>query len=220
VLASAEFIAVAEESGLIVALGEWALREGCRRAAQWHRGAKRERGARRLCLAINVSARQFQSKNFAGTVTRILAETGCDPQWLELEITEATITEQLAAVVEVMQSLRPMGVGLSINGFGSSYASLMYLKRLPIHKLKIDRSFIRNLDDPHDAAIVRATIQLARSLSLKTVAEGIETPAQLDFLRNAGCDLGQGYGLGHPLPLTEADSMDALPSRPRVSGYR
>jgi diguanylate cyclase (GGDEF)-like protein/PAS domain S-box-containing protein len=196
-IAPPEFIHLAEESGLIIALGEWVLREGCRQAAQWQRDGKR------LRLAINVSAKQFLNKDFADKVSRILADSGCDPHLLELEITEDTFVKQNAAVLEVMQVLKPLGISLSIDDFGSSYSSLIYLKRLSIRKLKIDPSFIRGLDDADDAAIVRATINLARSLSLEVVAEGIETPAQLNFLRAAGCDLGQGYHIGHPQPVAE-----------------
>ena len=193
----AEFIHLAEESGLIIALGEWVLREGCHQAAQWQRLGKH------LRLAINISARQFQKKDFASVVSRILSETGVDPRLLELEITEDTLVKQNAAVLEVMAVLGPMGVTLSIDDFGSSYSSLIYLKRLNIRKLKIDPSFIRNLHNADEAAIVRASIQLARSLSLEVVAEGIEALWQLDFLRDAGCDLGQGYHFGHPQPASE-----------------
>ncbi len=185
-LRSSEFMPIAEESGLIVALGEWAMQEACGWAAQWQRNGKR------LRLAIKVSARQLNARNFADMVLRILDHTGFDPGLLELEITEDTITKQYAAVFKAMQVLGPLGIRLSISGFGSSYSSLIYLKHLPIHKLKIDPSFIRNLDDPHDAAIVRATIQFGRNLALQVVAEGIETPAQFDFLLSAGCDLAQG----------------------------
>ncbi len=196
-IAPAEFIHLAEETGQIIALGEWVLREGCRQAAQWQRDGKR------LRLAINVSARQFQKKDFACMVSRVLAETGCDPGLLELEIVEDTLVKQNAAVLEVMQLLRPLGVSLSIDDFGSSYSGLIYLKRLGIRKLKIDPSFIHGLEDADNAAIVRATIQLARSLSLEVVAEGVETQSQLDFLRAADCDLIQGYLIGHPRPAAE-----------------
>ena len=127
---------------------------------------------------------------------RILADTGCDPHLLELEVTEDTLTRQHDGVVRAMQLLAPRGISLTINGFGSSYASLAHLKRLPIRKLKIASSFIQNIEDPHDAAIVRATVQLGRSLSLQVVAEGVETRAQMNFLRLAGCDLAQGHHFG------------------------
>lgn len=193
-LAAAEFISIAEESGLIVPLGEWALHEACRRAAFWQRSGKH------LRMAINISAKQLLGMQLADTISRILTETGCDPRFLELEMSGDAITTQQASVLSAIRDLGPLGVGLSINGFGSSYASLSHLKQIPIHKLKIDRSFIRNIDDPHEAAIVRAIILFGRNLSLQVVAEGVETQAQLDFLRQAGCDLGQGYHLGRPLP--------------------
>lgn len=207
-LAAAEFIAIAEDSGLIVPLGEWALHQGCRQAALWQRSGKR------LRLAINVSARQLQTRNFADTLSRVCADTGCDPYLLELEITEDTITRQNAAAINAMQALGAMGIGLSVNGFGSSYASLTHLRSLPIHKLKIHPSFIRNIDDAHDAAIVRSTLQLGRNLSLQVVAEGVETRAQLEFLRNAGCDLAQGYYLGRPMPISAQNGMPQSDTRP------
>ncbi len=196
-IAPSEFIQLAEDSGLIIALGEWVLREGCRQVAYWQHLGKQFR------LAINVSARQFQNKEFANMVSRILAQTGCNPRLLELEITEDTLVKHNAAILEVMAQLSPMGITLSIDDFGSSYSSLIYVKRLNIRKLKIAPSFIRNLDNADDAAIVRATIQLARNLSLEVVAEGIETQSQLDFLREAGCHLGQGYHFGRPQPASE-----------------
>ena len=200
-LMPSDFLSIAEESGLIVPLGEWTLHKGCEQAAQWQHGGKRWR------LAINISARQVRAGNFTDAVLRVLTDTGCDPGLLELEMTEDTITRQYAAVTQAMQVLQPLGIGLCVNGFGSSYASLVHLKRLPIDKVKIDRSFIHNIDDPHNAAIVRATIQLGHNLSLQVAADGVETPAQLEFLRAAGCDLAQGYHLGAPAPLATQEEM-------------
>lgn len=193
-LAASEFIAIAEEAGLIVPLGEWALLQGCRQAALWQRSGKRAR------IAINVSAKQLLGMHLADMISRILADTRCDPQLLELEISGDVIGMQQASLLKAISDLGPLGVALSISGFGGNYASLSHLKHTPIRKLKIDRAFIRNLDDPRDATIVRAIIQFGRSLSLQVIAEGIETPQQFDFLRDAGCDLGQGYHLGGPLP--------------------
>ncbi len=191
-LTAASFLSIAEESGLILPIGEWGLHKGCNQIAHWQRSGKR------LRLAMNISTRELRARNFADTVLRILADTGCDPGLLELEVTEDTLARQHAALVSAMQLLAPRGIGLAINGFGSSYASLAHLKSLPIRKLKIAASFIRNIEDPHDAAIVRATVQLGRSLSLQVVAEGVETRAQMNFLRLAGCDMAQGYNFGEP----------------------
>ena len=190
----AEFIPVAEESGLIIALGDWVLRESCRQAALW------QHSGRRFRLAVNVSAQQFRQKDFSVALLRLLADTGYDPHLLELEITEDTLIKQHDDVIAVMSALSRAGVTLSIEHFGTGYSSLTYLKRLPIRKIKIDPSFVHDLDNPDAATIVRATIQLARSLSLQVVAEGIESAAQLEFLRAAGCDLGQGFHTGRPLP--------------------
>jgi EAL domain-containing protein (putative c-di-GMP-specific phosphodiesterase class I) len=190
----AEFIPVAEESGLIIALGDWVLRESCRQAALW------QHSGRRFRLAVNVSARQFQQKDYSAALLRMLAESDYDPHLLELEITEDTLVKQHDDVIEAMSALSRAGVTLSIKHFGTGYSSLAYLKRLPIRKIKIDPSFIHDLANPDAATIVRATIQLARSLSLQVVAEGIETTAQFEFLRAAGCDLGQGFHTGRPLP--------------------
>ena len=148
-LTAAEFITIAEESGLITPLGDWALHEACRQAAAWQQLGQHHR------IAVNVSARQIASGTIAETILRIFKETGCDPRTLELEITEDTLTKHAAAVMAAMTTLGPLGTVLAINGFGSSYASLAHLRRVPICKVKINPTLIRNIDDPHDAAIVR-----------------------------------------------------------------
>ena len=190
-----EFIAVAEESGLILPLGHWVLRQTCLTLARW----KSDTFLGSLELAVNVSARQFRECNFADTVRDILSETGAPPARLRLELTESALLDEVETVISHIHELRAMGVGFSLDDFGTGYSSLTYLKRLPLTQLKIDRSFVRDLlDDDNDAVIARTLIALGHSLGLQVVAEGVETQAQLDFLMAAGCDGYQGYLFGKP----------------------
>lgn len=194
-ISPAQFIPLAEETGLIVPIGEWVLRTACQQLRQW-----RQEAGLSLQLAVNLSARQFREGNLLTTIARILSETGVDPQWLDLEITESTAIQDLALTVEVLQQLRELGVQIAIDDFGTGYSSLASLKHFPIDKLKIDRSFISDLaDDRYDAAIVRAIIALGRGLNLAVVAEGVETEVQLELLRDMGCDLVQGFWISQPL---------------------
>ena len=184
-----DFIPLAEETGLINEIGEWVLREGCRQAREW-----RARGLPPMRMAINLSARQFSDKGFLDMVTRVLADTGLDPSYLELEITETQVMRQTEGMIQLLNRLSEMGIHLAIDDFGTGYSSLSYLKRLPIQKLKIDQSFIRDITvDPNDTAIVVAIISMAKSLELETIAEGVETAGQLALLRSKGCRLGQGF---------------------------
>ena len=195
-VAPAEFIPVAEETGLIVPVGEWVLAEACRAAAAW---ATEGFGA--LRVSVNVSARQFRSADLARTIRQVLQRTGLEPAGLELELTESLIMENAAAFISTLRELRDIGIGLSIDDFGTGYSSLSYLKQFPVDKLKIDQSFVHDIPgDPDDAAIAQAVINLGHSLGLKVIAEGVETRAQLDFLRGRGCDEVQGYFLGRPVP--------------------
>ncbi len=190
-----DFIPLAEETGLISEIGEWVLREGCRQAREW-----RQRGLALPRMAINLSARQFADRAFLDTVTRVLADTGLDPSSLELEITESQVMRQTDGMIMLLNRLAEMGVHLAIDDFGTGYSSLSYLKRLPIQKLKIDQSFVRDITvDPNDTAIVVAIINMARSLDLETIAEGVETGGQLALLRAKGCRLGQGYYFSPPV---------------------
>lgn len=205
----ADFIPLAEETGLINELGEWVLREACRQAHAWH-----AMGLPRRRMAVNLSARQFTDPGFLDIVTRVLEQTGVDPTCLELEITETQVMRQTEPLMALLNRLSEMGVQLAIDDFGTGYSSLSYLKRLPIQKLKIDQSFVRDLTvDPNDAAIVMAIINIARSLGLETIAEGVETEAQLKALRDNGCDVGQGYLFARPypadalLPLLQANNV-------------
>jgi diguanylate cyclase (GGDEF)-like protein/PAS domain S-box-containing protein len=195
-----DFIPLAEETGLINEIGEWVLREGCRQAKEWQdMGLSRSRR-----MAINLSARQFSDRGFLDMVTRVLGETGLAPQCLELEITESQVMRQTEGMIQLLNKLAEMGVSLAIDDFGTGYSSLSYLKRLPIQKLKIDQSFIRDITvDPNDAAIVMAIIHMAKSLELETIAEGVETKGQLDLLRSQGCRTGQGFYFSTPLGARE-----------------
>jgi diguanylate cyclase (GGDEF)-like protein len=189
-----DFIAVAEETGLINEMGEWVLREGCRQARVW-----RDEGLPPLRMAINLSARQFTDRGFLEMVNRVLDDTGFDPAWLEMEITESQVMRQTEGMIMLLNKLSDMGVHLAIDDFGTGYSSLSYLKRLPIQKLKIDQSFVRDITvDPNDTAIVVAIINMARSLDLETIAEGVETAGQLALLRSKGCRMGQGFLFSPP----------------------
>jgi diguanylate cyclase (GGDEF)-like protein/PAS domain S-box-containing protein len=194
-----EFIPASEETGLIGPIGEWVLREACSQARIWHKA-----GAPQLQVAVNCSAQQFQREGFVETVDHILRETGMPALRLELEITESVIIHHSDEVNARFQALGDMGVRISIDDFGTGYSSLSYLKRLAIHQLKIDQSFVRDISsDPDDAAIVSAIIAIAHSLDLDVVAEGVETSEQLAFLRSLGCDAAQGYLFSKPLPAEE-----------------
>ena len=189
-----DFIAVAEETGLINEMGEWVLREGCRQAKEW-----RDIGLPPLRMAINLSARQFSDRGFLEMVHRALDDTGFDPAWLEMEITESQVMRQTEGMIMLLNQLSEMGIQIAIDDFGTGYSSLSYLKRLPIQKLKIDQSFVRDITvDPNDTAIVVAIINMARSLDLETIAEGVETAGQLALLRSKGCRLGQGFLFSPP----------------------
>jgi diguanylate cyclase (GGDEF)-like protein/PAS domain S-box-containing protein len=190
-----DFIPLAEETGLINEIGEWVLREGCRQAKEWQ-----GMGLSPRRMAINLSARQFSDRGFLDMVTRVLAETGLEPSWLELEITESQVMRQTEGMIMLLNKLADMGVQLAIDDFGTGYSSLSYLKRLPIQKLKIDQSFVRDITvDPNDTAIVVAIINMAKSLDLETIAEGVETAGQLALLRSKGCRMGQGFYFSAPV---------------------
>ncbi len=191
----AEFIPLLEETGLILPVGEWVLRNAC---AQWHTFQKAGMATPRI--AVNLAARQFSNPNLAGMVSRVLAEENIRPGGLELEITESTVMQDPAMAGEILAALAALGVRLAVDDFGTGYSSLAYLKRFPLDVLKIDATFIRDLpDDANDAAITQASISLGHSLGLEVLAEGVETQAQFDFLLAHGCDCAQGYFLGRPL---------------------
>ncbi|RZA21589.1 MAG: EAL domain-containing protein [Lysobacteraceae bacterium] len=193
----AQFIPLAEESGMIVAIGEWVLREACNTLADWHQA-----GLGGMAIAVNVSAVQLLRSDLPRTVERILRETGIAPAQLELELTESVLMANAGLAAERLQTFRRIGVSIAVDDFGTGYSSLAYLRRLPITTLKIDKAFIDDLGRPgdsEDAAITTTVIAMARSLGLNVVAEGVETAEQLAFLRQHHCDVVQGYWLSPPL---------------------
>ncbi len=199
----ASFIPIAEECGLIVPIGEWVLRTACAQQRAWV-----DQGHAPLKMAVNLSARQFQQTNLVELVATILEETGCEATWLELELTESMTMKNPEAAITTQQRLSDMGILLSIDDFGTGYSSLSYLKRFPIHSLKIDQSFVRDVTtDPNSAAIAMAVIALGHSMQLTVLAEGVETVEQLEFLRSHGCDQIQGYYASRPLPVREIDVL-------------
>ena len=184
-----EFITIAEESGLIMALGEWVMRTACAQNKAWQ-----DAGLAPLRLSVNFSARQFQQPSFIADVTHIIKETNLDPRWLELELTESSIMKDPDAAIEKLHELKLMGVKVAIDDFGTGYSSLNYLKRFPIDTLKIDKSFVSDVcKDPHDTAIVRAIINLGHALDVTVIAEGVETKEQLQYLSALECDAVQGF---------------------------
>jgi len=202
-VAPAQFIPVAEETGLIVPIGEWVLRTACAQNREWQR-----QGFPHLRVAVNLSPRQFRQENLVREVARILRETGLDAGSLELEITESIVVQDPEQTAKILTELRAMGISLSIDNFGTGYLSLAYYKRFPINSVKIDRSFIQDLPDAADtAAITRAIIAVADSLKLEVVAEGVESKEQLDFLREHKCPEIQGYYFSRPLPSHELAGM-------------
>jgi EAL domain-containing protein (putative c-di-GMP-specific phosphodiesterase class I) len=193
------FIPIAEESSLIIPIGEWVLGEACRQIKHW-----REAGYPDLRVAVNISSRQLWQPNLVDTILRIVAESGADAAGLELELTESMLMRHTEETVAMLTKLRDHGIRLAVDDFGTGYSSLAYLKSFPIHTLKIDRSFIRDIsEDPNDAAITSAIIAMAHSLSLGVIAEGVETAAQLAYIRGQGCDEAQGFYFSKPLPADQ-----------------
>ncbi|MFC0236599.1 EAL domain-containing protein [Fictibacillus phosphorivorans] len=197
-ISPAEFIPIAEETGLILQIGEWVLHGACRQNKTWQNA-----GYAPLRMAVNISSRQFQQSDLVERVSRILRETELEPQYLELELTESIIQDSKYAVAK-MQQLKEMGIHLSIDDFGTGYSSLSYLKTFPIHTLKIDQSFTRNIyADPKDASLVETIIAMAHNLDLKVIAEGVETEEQLQFLQQKQCNEAQGYYFSRPISAEE-----------------
>jgi EAL domain-containing protein (putative c-di-GMP-specific phosphodiesterase class I) len=192
----ADFIPLAEETGLILPIGNWVLSESCRQNKQWQ-----DVGYGPLTVSVNISVNQFHQPTFVKFVKDTLKETGLDPRYLCLEITENVAMKNVSYIMDTIHKLKEMGVQISIDDFGTGYSSLSYLKRFAVHTLKIDKSFIRDVTtDEDNRAIVTALIAMSRQLKIKTLAEGVETKEQLHFLAEKGCDHIQGYIFSRPVP--------------------
>jgi EAL domain-containing protein (putative c-di-GMP-specific phosphodiesterase class I) len=203
-LAPKEFIPLAEETGLIVPIGEWVLREACADAATWPRFA----GDAPLTLSVNLSVRQFHQPDLVASVRAVLQDTGTDPRTVCLEITESAMMESGEDAWQMLRELKEVGVKLAIDDFGTGYSSLAHLRGFPIDVLKIDRTFVDGLGrTPQDASIAAAIISLAHALGLQTIAEGSETDAQLELLADLGCDVAQGNLFARPRPVAEAAEL-------------
>jgi diguanylate cyclase (GGDEF)-like protein len=192
------FIPLAEETGLILQIGEWVIHEACRQVQGWL-----GRGLKPGLVSVNLSARQFRQDGLVRAVSRILEETGLDSRNLELELTESTVMHNVATGIATLHGLKSLGIALSVDDFGTGYSSLSYLKDLPIDVLKIDRSFVRDIgagEGADEGVLAQAIVSLAHSLHLKVIAEGVETDAQLRFLKRHGCDQGQGFFFGEAVP--------------------
>jgi diguanylate cyclase (GGDEF)-like protein len=202
-ISPAEFIPVAEERNLIDAIGHWVLREACRQNRAWQ-----DAGLPKLAVAVNISAVQFRRRDLVQEIADVLRETGLDARYLELEVTETTVMHDAEQLIWTLEQLRALGVHLAIDDFGTGYSSLSYLKRFAIDKIKIDRSFIRDIPaDQDDHSIVRAIIGLGKQLNLIVVAEGVETSEQLAALRDSDCDALQGFYFSRPLPVTGIEEL-------------
>jgi EAL domain-containing protein (putative c-di-GMP-specific phosphodiesterase class I) len=190
------FIPLAEETGLILQLGEWVLEAACRQLVSWDNRPD----TAHLTMAVNVSARQFRQPAFVDQVLQVIARTGADPRRIKLELTESLLLANIENTVETMHALKEKGIGFALDDFGTGYSSLAYLKRLPLDQLKIDQSFVRDvLTDPNDAAIARTILGLGHTLGLEVIAEGVETADQRDFLALHGCRAFQGFLFGRPV---------------------
>jgi EAL domain-containing protein (putative c-di-GMP-specific phosphodiesterase class I) len=193
------FIPVAEETGLIGPIGEWVLREACRRNKSFQ-----DEGLSPITVAVNISARQFRNEGFADMIAEVLHETGLEPRWLDLELTESMIMDHPEGAAAMMSRLKETGISLSLDDFGTGYSSLNYLRRFPVDTLKIDSSFIADVEsDPGSASVANSIIDIAHNLGIEAVAEGVETEEQLDFLRRCGCDKFQGFLFSRPVPVEQ-----------------
>ena len=203
VIAPDAFIPLAEDCGLIGAIGEWVVKEACRQARAWCTA-----GLAPMRVSVNLSPSQFRGSGLIHSIRRALDDAGLEPQYLEVELTESAVMSDPEESIAILEQLSAMGVLVSVDDFGTGYSSMSYLRRLPIDKLKIDRVFINEIvSRPEDASIVRAIVSLAHSLRLKVVAEGVETPAQLDFLKAVGCDEYQGFHFSRALPSREFERV-------------
>jgi EAL domain-containing protein (putative c-di-GMP-specific phosphodiesterase class I) len=209
-----EFIALAEETGLIVPLGQWVLREACFQVATWQ---QRFPGTEALHVSVNFSGRQFQQATLVDDIGGVLAECRLPPRCLTLEVTETAALLDVSGTLATMRDLKALGVRLAIDDFGAGYAGLGYLRHCPVEALKIDRSYVAGLGrNPVDAAMVRALVEFARPLGIEVTAEGIETADQLAAFRSLGCELGQGFYFARPLPADELAGLlrESIAARP------
>lgn len=199
----AEFIPVAEQTGLIVPIGEWVIKEACRKNKDWQ-----EKGYPSITLAVNLSARQFMDSNLVPTIIRILKETKLDPKYLDLEITESISIYNINKIIQILTELKAIGVNVSIDDFGTGHSSLSYLKSFPITHLKIDKSFVDDIvSDKSNLVIIKAIIEMAHGLDLKVIAEGVESKEQLLYLEKLNCNAAQGYIFSRPLPTLEIEKL-------------
>jgi EAL domain-containing protein (putative c-di-GMP-specific phosphodiesterase class I) len=202
-ISPAQFIPMAEESGLIIPIGLWVLQTACAQLKAWQGDARTQR----LTMAVNVSAKQFRSPDFVAQVENTLVETNAKPALLKLELTESIVLEDVEGTIAKMRELKRVGVSFSMDDFGTGYSSLQYLKRLPLDQIKIDQSFVRDIvTDTNDAAIVQTIIAMSEVLGLNVIAEGVETEAQREFLDLRGCHAFQGFLYGRPAPLQDFEA--------------
>jgi EAL domain-containing protein (putative c-di-GMP-specific phosphodiesterase class I) len=202
-ISPASFIPVAEDSGLILPMGEWVMREAICQVQKWFNA-----GLPPITMAINISAVQFRQQDLVGHLRRMLDTTGCDPARIELELTESMLMQDAAGAVRILQELSDIGAKLAIDDFGTGYSSLSYLKQFPVDKLKLDQSFVHHLPgDTNDAVIARATINLGHSLGMEVIAEGVETEEQFAYLLAEGCDVVQGFLFGRPMPAKDLEAF-------------
>jgi EAL domain-containing protein (putative c-di-GMP-specific phosphodiesterase class I) len=209
------FIPVAEETGLIVALGEWVLRAACKQVRDWL-----DAGLPAVRIAVNFSARQFLERDLVEQVERALNETGCPPELIEVEVTESIAMKNADRSVAALQAFRRLGMGVALDDFGTGYSSLAYLRQFPLDRLKMDRAFIKEMTaGDNSRTMVDSIISLSHSLGLEVCAEGVETPEQIAILRSLSCDLLQGFGLARPMPAADATALVRAESPPRWAAH-